>query len=253
MQESAKLAAHGHFAEAAATIHHAQAFARLEANPTGIMNDVATHLDSEATRLESKVAECQRLTSEMHAALTTENWSTVLSAADALLAIAPQHSAAAQARRRAWKAVGMDVTRMYAGRLPRGPVSLAVDKTPVRRGRRSTRPTSRSSEVDTVAGNENPNRALLWVDAVGGFLVCLDDTIAIGQPSPGESIAVPILADLSRRHAVIRRDAGAYVLEPLQRTLHRRPRNHGAHTSSPTTNSSNSATTSASASTSRTP
>ena len=30
---------------------------------------------------------------------------------------------------------------------------------------------------------------------------------------------MPILADLSRRHAVIRRDAGAYVLEPLQRTL----------------------------------
>ena len=227
MQESTKQASHGHFTEAAATIHHAQAFARLEANPTGIMNDVATHLDSEATRLESKVAECQRLTSEMHAALTTENWSTVLSAADALLAIAPQHSAAAQARRCAWKAVGMDVTRMYTGRLPRSPV--------VTRGRQNARPpwppfhapTSRSSEVDTVAGTEKPKRALLWVDAVGGFLVCLDDTIAIGQPSPGESIAVPILADLSRRHAVIRRDAGAYILEPLQRTLSRRPRNHG--------------------------
>jgi hypothetical protein len=70
-----------------------------------------------------------------------------------------------------------------------------------------------------VAGNDNPQRALLWVDAVGGFLVCLDDHVVIGQPSPGERIALPILADLSRRHAVIRRDAGAYVLEPLQRTL----------------------------------
>jgi hypothetical protein len=70
-----------------------------------------------------------------------------------------------------------------------------------------------------VAGTEIPRRALLWVDAVGGFLVCLDDTIAIGQPSPSESLALPILADLSRRHAVIRRDAGAYVIEPLQRTL----------------------------------
>jgi hypothetical protein len=219
MQESTKQASHGHFTESAATIRHAQAFARLDANPKGIMNEVATYLDSEAARLESKVGECQRLTSEMHAALTTENWSTVLSTADALLAIAPQHSAAAQARRRAWKAVGMDVTRMYSGRLPRGPVALAVDKAPLQRGRRSTRPTSRSSEVDTVAGNEKPDRALLWVDAVGGFLVCLDDTIAIGQPSPGESVAVPILADLSRRHAVIRRDAGAYVLDPLQRTL----------------------------------
>jgi hypothetical protein len=65
----------------------------------------------------------------------------------------------------------------------------------------------------------------LWVDAVGGFLVCLDDCVVLGQPSPGDNaaggprVAVPILADLSRRHAAIRRDAGAYVLEPLQRTL----------------------------------
>ncbi len=64
-----------------------------------------------------------------------------------------------------------------------------------------------------------PNRqscALLWVDAVGGFLVCLDDEVVLGQPTQGNSIAVPILADLSRRHAVIRREAGAYVLDPLQ-------------------------------------
>ncbi len=219
MQESAKSAAHGHFTEASASIRHAQTIARLDSTPCDIMNDVAAYLDAEAARLASAVAECQRLTSEMHTALTTENWSTVLSTADALLAIAPQHSAAAQARRRAWKAVGMDVTRMYSGRLPRGQVALAVDKTPVRHGRPSTRPTSRSSKVDTVVGNENPQRALLWIDAVGGFLVCLDDSISIGQPSPGESITLPILADLSRRHAVIRRDAGAYVLEPLQRTL----------------------------------
>jgi hypothetical protein len=59
----------------------------------------------------------------------------------------------------------------------------------------------------------------LWVDAVGGFLVCLDDAVAIGQPAAGEPLAVPILADLSRRHAVIRREAGAYVLEPVHRTL----------------------------------
>jgi hypothetical protein len=84
---------------------------------------------------------------------------------------------------------------------------------------RSTRHASRSSEVDTVAGHEIPQRALLWVDAVGGFLVCLDDCVAIGQPSPGEQVALPILADLSRRHALIRRDAGAYILEPLQRTF----------------------------------
>src|SRR4029078_3094903 len=93
LQESAKLASRGHFVEAVAAIRHAEAFARLEGRPDsrpadGIMNDVATHLDSEARRLASVVAECQRLTSEMHAALTTENWSTVRSSASVLLGMA---------------------------------------------------------------------------------------------------------------------------------------------------------------------
>lgn len=230
MQESGKLAAHGHFAEAAAPIRRAQGIARLQSTLTGtparIMNDIAAYLDAESGRLETKVAECQRLSSEMHAALLAESWSTVLVAAEALLAIAPQHAAAAQARRRAWKAAGMDVTQLYSRQAARMPVALQLSGLRPKGGplRRSTH-ASRSSEDDTVTGNEHPQRALLWVDEVGGFLVCLDDSIAIGQPSPGDhpaggaQVALPILADLSRRHALIRRDTGAYVLEPLQRTL----------------------------------
>lgn len=219
MQEAEQWAARGHFAEAIAAISRAAAVAGLQFKEPGIMDEVAAQLHAEHDRLQAAANDCHRLSAEMHAALTAANWGAVLTAADALLAIAPQHVAASQARRRAWKAVGMDVTQLHAGRRGGGPISLAIGKSAGRRLRPSTRPTSRSSEVDTVAGKELPQRALLWVDAVGGFLVCLDDCVAIGQPSPGESIAVPILADLSRRHAVIRRDAGAYVLEPLQRTL----------------------------------
>lgn len=219
MQETDQWAARGHFAEAISANNRAAAVARLQAKEPGIMDEVAAQLHSDRERLLAAANDCHRLSAEMHAALTAENWSAVLTAADALLDLAPQHVAATQARRRAWKAVGMDVTRLHAGHRRNGPVSLAMGQSAGRRLRPSTRPTSRSSEVDTVVGKENPQRALLWVDAVGGFLVCLDDYIAIGQPSPGESIAVPILADLSRRHAVIRRDAGAYVLEPVQRTL----------------------------------
>jgi hypothetical protein len=85
-----------------------------------------------------------------------------------------------------------------------------------RAGRRSTHAAARSGEVDTVSGIQPPHRALFWIDAVGGFLVCLDNEVVIGQPSPGHPVAVPILADLSRRHAVIRREGGAYVIEPIQ-------------------------------------
>ena len=56
---------------------------------------------------------------------------------------------------------------------------------------------------------------MLWVDAVGGYLVCLADEVVLGQAVPGAGIDIPILGDLSRQHAKVRRVAGDYVLEPL--------------------------------------
>jgi len=218
LQEAERAAAHGHFAEASTVIARAMGLAKSQAVGKSTMDDIANRLSEEVQRLTGRGNDCQRLTAEMHAALAAENWGAVLTAADGLLAIAPQHAAAGQARRRAWKAVGMDVTQLHSPRRPAGHVSLNLDNAVGRGGRRSTRRGSRSNEEDTVAGNEHPQRALLWIDAVGGFLVCTDDVIVLGQPSPGNTIAVPILADISRRHALIRRDAGAYVLEPLQAT-----------------------------------
>jgi hypothetical protein len=112
----------------------------------------------------------------------------------------------------------MDVTQALVRRRLIAPVSLKLDPGADVGLRRSTRHAARSGDVDTVTSENRPQNGLLWVDAVGGFLVCLDGQIVLGQPSTGQSIALPILADLSRRHAVIRRDAGAYVLEPLQPT-----------------------------------
>jgi hypothetical protein len=71
----------------------------------------------------------------------------------------------------------------------------------------------RRTEALAEAGGDS--RFLLWVDAVGGYLVCLSDRVVLGQPSASSSADIPILADLSRQHAVIRRDAEGYVLEPL--------------------------------------
>jgi hypothetical protein len=175
--------------------------------------EIARCLEAQSREIADRQEEGPRLAAELHAKLSEKDWSAVLSAAEAMLAIAPQHEAARQARRRAWKEVGMDVTSaLNPGRQGRH-VSLEWNRAAAL-GRRSTRTGARS--CDTVSKNESPERALLWIDAVGGFLVCLDDQVVLGQPSPGHTIAVPILADLSRRHAVIRREAGAYVLDPVQ-------------------------------------
>jgi hypothetical protein len=63
-----------------------------------------------------------------------------------------------------------------------------------------------------------PRNFLLWIDAVGGFWVCTGDKVAIGQPGEGkdDSPDLPILGDISHRHARIRRDGENYLIEAIR-------------------------------------
>ena len=60
------------------------------------------------------------------------------------------------------------------------------------------------------------DRFLLWVDTVGGYWVCLGDEVTLGQPAHREAVDVPILGDLSSRHARIRRDSEGYLIEAIR-------------------------------------
>jgi hypothetical protein len=59
-----------------------------------------------------------------------------------------------------------------------------------------------------------PTRFMIWVDAVGGFLVCVGDEVTIGQAVVDAHVDVPLVADIARRHATIRRDPEGYVVDP---------------------------------------
>jgi hypothetical protein len=63
-----------------------------------------------------------------------------------------------------------------------------------------------------------PKNFLLWIDAVGGFWVCTGETVTLGQPDEGRNNSpdVPILGDLSHRHARIRRDGENYLIEAIR-------------------------------------
>jgi hypothetical protein len=67
-------------------------------------------------------------------------------------------------------------------------------------------------------GTLKSDKFMLWIDSVGGFLVCLNDGITIGQPGTEYDNDVPILGDLSPRHARIRRDCEGYLIEALRET-----------------------------------
>ncbi len=64
--------------------------------------------------------------------------------------------------------------------------------------------------------SELPDRLMLWVDSVGGYLVCLRDEVTLGQPAGGTSPDVPIMGDLSRRQAIIRRQGEGYSIEAVR-------------------------------------
>ncbi len=69
--------------------------------------------------------------------------------------------------------------------------------------------------------NAISNRFLMWVDAVGGYLVCLNNQLTIGQARPNSKVDIPLLADISSKHAQLKRqgEEGDYIIEPLAQVL----------------------------------
>jgi hypothetical protein len=65
-------------------------------------------------------------------------------------------------------------------------------------------------------GKFQTDKFMMWIDAVGGYWVCLGDAITIGQPVAAGSIDVPILGDISPRHAKIHRDGEGYIIEAIR-------------------------------------
>jgi hypothetical protein len=67
-------------------------------------------------------------------------------------------------------------------------------------------------------GEQNWDRFLLWIDAVGGYWVCRGDSIAIGQPDRQRAIDVPLLGDVAGCHVRLHRQGEDFLLEALHET-----------------------------------
>ena len=72
-----------------------------------------------------------------------------------------------------------------------------------------------------VPGDPAMSRAagqfLLWIDGVGGYLICLGNRITIGQATPDAPVDIPVFADVSRHHATLTRDPEGYLLEAVHK------------------------------------
>ena len=68
-------------------------------------------------------------------------------------------------------------------------------------------PHSQPPLVSARAVDAGPKgRFLIWVDTVGGYLVCLDEQVVLGRAGHDSHADVPLMGDLARNHATLVRD-----------------------------------------------
>lgn len=188
----------------------------------------------------------------LYAALEKGAWGEVLNAAEAVLESVPEHPAARQARTRAWQQIaaigpaagalpgrGARVPRSLTGALvepaaesasvaPTPGVAPPAEPAPITWLGAEARPAAAFEPRPALPAHGNPGRRgdpspsgrfLLWVDAVGGYLVCLDDELILGRAGHDSDADIPLMGDLSRKHATIRRDGDGYVLRAHRPTF----------------------------------
>jgi len=173
--------------------------------------NVAKVLSAARVDLDARQKAAAPKVEALYAALAESDWTRALAAAEALIAAVPEHPAARRAQTEAWKriaAIGPAASSRWPARQPspdRGAKPDALDE--------SSRPLAEPR-------TDGPNgRFLLWVDAVGGYLVCLDDRVVLGGADGQGAADVPLMGDLSRDHAAIVREGGGYRLDPRRTTF----------------------------------
>lgn len=72
-----------------------------------------------------------------------------------------------------------------------------------------------SKESKESANRSNDlSRFMIWVDGVGGYLVCADAFNSIGQATQQNDVAIPISGDIQQLHAKIQSADSGHLLHP---------------------------------------
>lgn len=128
------------------------------------------------------------LLARLHEAARSERWREVVELSEMVLAAAPQHEHTRTLRTRAWRALE--------------PITVSQ--------------ASPSVGEEQPPADPMPPRFYLWIDGVGGYLVCLGSRLTFGQALPEARVDVPLVADVSRLHATLTRDGEGYLLEAVR-------------------------------------
>lgn len=211
-----------------------------------------TGIDRFRADLDSRYARFREALSRLHDAGEHKRWREAVSVAGEVLAVAPENREAKEVRGRAW-AVAVPAAGDRAphasqpgtnGESPGGSDVLSAVRVSAFGGAagamgametlgasaRGAHPDSNRTQVRPpplpgpaasallsssggAGGSQLPRRFLLWVDGVGGYLVCLANRVTFGQATADGPVDVPLFADVSRAHAEVTRDGEGYAIE----------------------------------------
>jgi len=181
-QRARDLMAKGDFARANEVAAQAARVLRVNVHLEALRADLARH---QATFADLLV--------RLHDAGQREAWPEVIELSEQVLAAAPQHAEARTLRNRAWRVLE-PVTAPHPG-------------------------VNGDGSANGDGADSLPHRFYLWIDGVGGYLVCLANRLTFGQALPGARVDIPLVADVSRLHATLTRDAEGYVVEAVRPIL----------------------------------
>jgi len=145
-------------------------------------------LERKRREMQERETEVGTMLLSLHRTAEQKNWREVLALCERILNLAPQHAETRRLRGQAWRSVE--------------PPTLVT--------------ASPRKAVPVEEANRTPTKYLLWIDGIGGYLICLDNRVTFGQASVDASVDVPIFAELSRHHATLTRDSEGYLLEGLR-------------------------------------
>ncbi len=159
----------------------------------------------------------KELTAELQSTALKCHWADVNKCCQKILTIAPKHQIALDAQKHSVSQIQRKTSAgVRATQVPdRHRVSQSNSFFQFENSDRKPQETVCGFTTDTVSNRSNSDTFLLWVDGVGGYLVCTNEFNTIGQAVPDSAISIPIVGDLRRRHARLETVGGHHLIHSL--------------------------------------
>lgn len=76
-------------------------------------------------------------------------------------------------------------------------------------------PESEKNRESSPIENSATDRFMIWVDGVGGYLVCADSLNTVGQSTQNNDVSIPICGDIHQLHARIESSESGHLIHPV--------------------------------------